>query len=162
MKRQRKTTRLIGAAGMLLMLLGLGAMAADAATYDVEAHVITQEEQAHFALQTQPDTLTGTAYLPRNDGTGTNGGICAPFRAELDSLAFVLTSAPGATAYNVQLYAGQPGDGVRTSHYATADVNNGVCFTGLTAGQDYYLKISSNSLSTAGCTAVYTMLQYQA
>lgn len=75
-------------------------------------------------------------------------------------MAFVVKSAPGALNYNVQLYAGVPGAGERASNYATIEVNNGVYFSGLTVGQSYYMKISSNTLPTAGCTAIYAMLMF--
>ena len=37
----------------------------------------------------------------------------------------------------------------------TVKVNDGVRFSGLTVGQAYYMEVSSDTLSTAGCTALY-------
>lgn len=84
----------------------------------------------------------------------------APALALSICMAFVITSVPGASNYNVQLYTGTPGDGERVSNYAAVVVNNGVYFTGLTVGEVYCLKLSSNTLTTNSCTAVYSMFTY--
>lgn len=128
--------------------------------YSVEIHVMTAEERNAFESQTEATPIVGTAFLSPNNEDGTNGSICAPFTAETANMAFVVKSAPGALNYNVQLYAGVPGAGERASNYATIEVNNGVYFSGLTVGQSYYMKISSNTLPTAGCTAIYAMLMF--
>ena len=71
-------------------------------------------------------------------------------------MAFVLYSAPGATDYNVRLCAGEPGAGKWASNACDrCKVNDGVRFSGLTVGQAYYMEVSSDTLSTAGCTALY-------
>ena len=75
--------------------------------------------------------------------------------AKAADVAFVLYSAPGATDYNVRLCAGEPGAGKWASDAVTVKVNDGVRFSGLTVGQAYYMEVSSDTLSTAGCTALY-------
>ena len=87
-----------------------------------------------------------------------SGNICAPFTAKASDIAFVVYSAPGATDYNVRLCAGEPGAGKWASNAVTVKVNDGVRFSGLTVGQTYYMEVSSDTLSTAGCTAFYTMV----
>ena len=128
--------------------------------YPVEIHVMTEDERSAFEQQTEHTPINGTAFLARNNAAGTNGNICASFTAELENVAIVLVSVPGATDYNIQLYEGAPGEGIRVSNYATVGVNNGAYFSGLTKGQEYYFKVSSNTLPTSGCTARYTMIQY--
>jgi hypothetical protein len=128
--------------------------------YPVEIHVMTEDERSAFEQQTEHTPVNGTAFLARNNAAGTNGNICASFTAELENVAIVLVSVPGATDYNIQLYEGAPGEGIRVSNYATVGVNNGAYFSGLTKGQEYYFKVSSNTLPTSGCTARYTMIQY--
>ena len=100
----------------------------------------------------------GTAYLSQNNETGTNGSLCAPFTAQAASAAFVLTTAPGAENYNVQLYQGMPGEGKAASDYTVSPVNGGVCFTGLEPGKTCYMKISSSTLRSSGCTVTYELL----
>ena len=136
--------------------------AADAEGYPASIRVMTQEERDDFEKQSAAAQYApATAYLPKNNPGGTNGNICAPFQAESDCAAFVLISAPGAASYNVQLYAGAPGAGERVSDYAVVGVNNGVFFSGLTVGQDYYIKISSDTLAANGCTALYILAAVQ-
>lgn len=132
----------------------------DSQSYPIEIHVMTMEERNAFEQQSEYAPVIGTAYLAQNNAAGTNGNICAPFTAEKENVALVLVSVPGADNYNVQLYMGMPGEGESVSNYATVDVNNGVYFSGLTEGQAYYFKVSSNTLPTTGCTARYSMIQY--
>lgn len=132
----------------------------DDQSYPIEIHVMTMEERNAFEQQNECDPVVGTAYLAQNNVSGTNGNICAPFTAEKENVAIVLVSVPGAENYNIQLYIGLPGEGERVSDYATVGVNNGVYFLGLTEGQEYYFKVSSSTLSTTGCTARYSMIQY--
>lgn len=143
---------------IVLLSVAGSANAMKSSDYSVEIHVMTAEERNAFESQTEATPIVGTAFLSPNNEDGTNGSICAPFTAETANMAFVVKSAPGALNYNVQLYAGVPGAGERASNYATIEVNNGVYFSGLTVGQSYYMKISSNTLPTAGCTAIYAML----
>lgn len=157
MKRIRK----ILSVGLALCIVLCGsAFAADAAEYPVEIHVMTLEERNELFDQSVEEVTAGAAYLSHNNQSGTNGSICAPFTADRTGMAFVLTSAPGAIDYNVQLYVGKPGEGERVSNYATVEVNNGVYFTNLTVGQEYYYKISSSTLVTNGCTAIYSMVAF--
>lgn len=128
------------------------------AEYPVQIHVMTPQERDAFSKQTAHIPTEGHAFLTQNNAAGTNGTICAPFQADKANMSFVLTSAPGAADYNIQLYAGTPGQGVPASSYAAVCVNNGVYFSGLTEGQNYYFKISSNTVPSGGCTAVYAML----
>ena len=82
---------------------------------------------------------------------------CAPFTADTTSVAFVITNAPGATSYNVQLYAGTPGSGYRVATYTPKiPINNGASFYALTVGQNYYFMISSDDVGASGCTATYS------
>lgn len=128
------------------------------AEYPVQIHVMTPQERDAFSKQTAYIPTEGHAFLTQNNAAGTNGTICAPFQADKANMSFVLTSAPGTADYNIQLYAGTPGQGVPASSYAAVCVNNGVYFSGLTEGQNYYFKISSNTVPSGGCTAVYAML----
>ena len=128
------------------------------AEYPVQIHVMTPQERDAFSKQTAYIPTEGHAFLTQNNAAGTNGTICAPFQADKANMSFVLTSAPGAADYNIQLYAGTLGQGVPASSYAAVCVNNGVYFSGLTEGQNYYFKISSNTVPSGGCTAVYAML----
>lgn len=163
MKKLQRLLALVLCACALTALPGAGALAADVEGYPAAIRVMTAQERDDFEKQSaELQCAPATAYLPKNNPDGTNGNVCAPFQAESDSIAFVLTSAPGAASYNVQLYAGVPGEGERASDYAVAGVNNGVIFSGLTAGQDYYIKISSDTLATSGCTALYVLTPMQA
>ena len=77
--------------------------------------------------------------------------------ADTTSVAFVITNAPGATSYNVQLYAGTPGSGYRVATYTPKiPINNGASFYALTVGQNYYFMISSDDVGASGCTATYS------
>lgn len=160
MKRVKNVTTLFLAVCTLLTFFSVNANAANGTEYPVKIHTMTMEERNAFEPQTGYTPAAGTAYLSQNNESGTNGSVCAVFNADKANMAFVITSAPGATNYNVQLYTGTPGEGVRVSNYAAVVVNNGVYFTGLTIGQIYYLQVSSNTLVTTGCTAVYSMFTY--
>ena len=123
--------------------------------YSVEVYAMTAEERSALDAQTEPVPAVGTAFLPRSSRDGASGNVCAPFTAKTADVAFVLYSAPGATDYNVRLCAGEPGAGKWASDAVTVKVNDGVRFSGLTVGQAYYMEVSSDTLSTAGCTALY-------
>ena len=123
--------------------------------YSVKVYAMTAEERSALDAQTEPVPAVGTAFLPRSSRDGASGNACAPFTAKTADVAFVLYSAPGATDYNVRLCAGEPGAGKWASDAVTVKVNDGVCFSGLTVGQAYYMEVSSDTLSTAGCTALY-------
>lgn len=123
--------------------------------YSVKAYAMTAEERSALDAQTEPAPAVGTAFLPRSSRDGAIGNACAPFTAKAADVAFVLYSAPGATDYNVRLCAGEPGAGKWASDAVTVKVNDGVRFSGLTVGQAYYMEVSSDTLSTAGCTALY-------
>lgn len=128
---------------------------AEHTAYSVKTHAMTAEERSALDAQTEPAPAAGTAFLPRSSRDGASGNACAPFTAKTADVAFVLYSAPGATDYNVRLCAGEPGAGKWASKAVTVKVNDGVCFSGLTVGQAYYMEVSSDTLSTAGCTALY-------
>ena len=128
---------------------------AEHTAYSVKTHAMTAEERSALDAQTEPVPAVGTAFLPRSSRDGASGNACAPFTAKTADVAFVLYSAPGATDYNVRLCAGEPGAGKWASNAVTVKVNDGVCFSGLTVGQAYYMEVSSDTLSTAGCTALY-------
>ena len=123
--------------------------------YSVKVYAMTAEERSALDAQTEPVPAVGTAFLPRSSRDGASGNVCAPFTAKTADVAFVLYSAPGATDYNVRLCAGEPGAGKWASKAVTVKVNDGVRFSGLTVGQAYYMEVSSDTLSTAGCTALY-------
>lgn len=125
-----------------------------AAAFPVTLHNLTPSQREALRGQGQ----VGTAYLSQNNETGTNGSLCAPFTAQAASSVFVLTTAPGAENYNVQLYQGMPGEGKAASDYTVSPVNGGVCFTGLEPGKTYYMKISSSTLRSSGCTVTYELL----
>lgn len=128
---------------------------AEHTAYSVKTHAMTAEERDALDAQTDPAPAAGTAFLPRSGNGSTSGNICAPFTAKASDIAFVMYSAPGAANYNVRLCAGEPGAGKWASKAVTVKVNDGVCFSGLTVGQAYYMEVSSDTLSTAGCTALY-------
>ena len=128
---------------------------AEHTAYSVKTHAMTAEERSALDAQTEPAPAVGTAFLPRSSRDGASGNACAPFTAKTADVAFVLYSAPGATDYNVRLCAGEPGAGKWASNAVTVKVNDGVRFSGLTVGQAYYMEVSSDTLSTAGCTALY-------
>ncbi len=123
--------------------------------YSVKVYAMTAEERSALDAQTEPVPAVGTAFLPRSSRDGASGNACAPFTAKTADVAFVLYSAPGATDYNVRLCAGEPGAGKWASDAVTVKVNDGVRFSRLTVGQAYYMEVSSDTLSTAGCTALY-------
>lgn len=160
MNHVRRIAAFVLAACTALTMLSFSAIAAESTGYPIEIYTMTVAERGTFETQTEYTPMIGSAYLTKNNEGGTNGSVCAPFTASQTSMAVVVNSAPGAINYNVQLYAGVPGEGERVSNYATVNVNNGVYFTGLTLGSVYYLKLSSNTLSTDSCTAVYSMFTY--
>ena len=125
-----------------------------AAAFPVTIHALSSSQREELEERGQ----VGTAYLAQNNETGTNGSLCAPFTAQAASAVFVLTTAPGAENYNVQLYQGNPGEGKAASDYTVSPVDGGVCFTGLEPGKTYYMKISSSTLRSSGCTATYELL----
>ena len=131
---------------------------AEHTAYSVTTHAMTAEERDALDAQTDPAPAAGTAFLPRSGNGSTSGNICAPFTAKASDIAFVMYSAPGAANYNVRLCVGEPGFGEWVSSSVTAAVNSGVRFSGLTIGQSYYMEVSSDTLSSAGCTAFYTMV----
>ena len=131
---------------------------AEHTAYSVKTHAMTAGERDALDAQTDPAPAAGTAFLPKSGNGSTSGNICAPFTAKASDIAFVVYSAPGAANYNVRLCVGEPGSGEWASSSVTAAVNSGVRFSGLTVGQSYYMEVSSDTLSSAGCTAFYTMV----
>ena len=131
---------------------------AEHTAYSVKTHAMTAEERDALDAQTDPAPAAGTAFLPKSGTGSTSGNICAPFTAKASDIAFVMYSVPGAANYNVRLCVGEPGSGEWASSSVTAAVNSGVRFSGLTIGQSYYMEVSSDTLSSAGCTAFYTMV----
>lgn len=160
MNRIRRISAFVLAACTALTVFSFSVAAVESPEFPVKIHTMTLAERAAFETQPEYTPTIGSAYLSKNNESGTNGSVCAPFTASKTSMAVVVNNAPGAINYNVQLYAGVPGEGERVSNYATVNVNNGVYFTGLTLGTVYYLKLSSNILSTDSCTAVYSMFTY--
>ena len=150
MKNPKKI--LLPLAGVLCLSATLSS--ALAAAFPVTLHNLTPSQREALRGQGQ----VGTAYLSQNNETGTNGSLCAPFTAQAASAVFVLAAAPGAKNYNVQLYQGNPGQGKAVSNYTVSPVDGGVCFTGLEPGKTYYMKISSSTLRSSGCTATYELL----
>ena len=131
---------------------------AEHTAYSDKTHAMTAGERDALDAQTDPAPAAGTAFLPKSGNGSTSGNICAPFTAKASDIAFVVYSAPGAANYNVRLCVGEPGSGEWASSSVTAAVNSGVRFSGLTVGQSYYMEVSSDTLSSAGCTAFYTMV----
>ena len=125
-----------------------------AAAFPVTIHALCSSQREELEERGQ----VGTAYLAQNNETGTNGSLCAPFTARSTGAAFALASAPGAENYNVQLYQGAPGKGKAASTYTVSPADGGVLFTGLQPGKTYYMKISSSTLRSSGCTATYELL----
>lgn len=131
--------------------------------FPVKLHIMDIEERSRFALceaSGKDDYYTvekGTAFLSKNNAAGSNGNVCAAFTATWPSAQFVLTGAPGAADYNIQLYRGPVGRGERVSDYDKVGVNNGVYLLGLVPGEEYYFKISSNTLAAGGATATYVL-----
>ena len=158
--KTKKTASLLLAACMVLTLAGHTVLAAKA-KWPVTIHVMDAAERNEFEQQAEGFS-SGTLHVSKNNASGTNGSVGAAFTADKTGMAIVLTSVPGAVNYNIQLYAGKPGEGQRVSNYATADVNNGVYFTGLEVGTDYYIKVSSSTLTANACTAVYQMTAFDA
>ncbi len=158
--KTKKTASLLLAACMVLTLAGHTALAAKT-EWPVTIHVMDTAERDEFERH-EEDLSAGTLYVSKNNAGGTNGSVGAAFTADKTGMAIVLTSVPGAVNYNIQLYAGKPGEGQRVSNYATADVNNGVYFTGLEIGTEYYIKVSSSTLTAGACTAVYQMAAFDA
>ena len=158
MKTRKKVLSLILTLCTLISMFAMPAMAADTEEFPVKVHVMTRAETAaRFAVSTHSLSGNGTAFLPKNNSTGTNGNPCAPFTADTTNGAFVITNAPGATSYNVQLYAGTPGSGYRVATYTPKiPINNGASFYTLTIGQNYYFMISSDDVGASGCTATYS------
>lgn len=150
MKNPKKI--LIPLAGALCLSATL--TSAMAAAFPVTIHALSSSQREELEERGQ----VGTAYLSQNNETGTNGSLCAPFTAQAASAVFVLAAAPGAESYNVQLYQGNPGQGKAVSNYTVSPVDGGVCFTGLEPGKTYYMKISSSTLRSSGCTATYELL----
>lgn len=162
----KKLKRLMCALLSMSMMFTVLAVSASAATpnddevYPVKVRVLTQEETDTMSSRALGQYVTGKAYLPKNNAAGTNGNPCAPFVAEGTEVSFYITNAPGATSYNVQLYAGEPGSGYRVATYTPCiPINNGAAFSDLTIGQKYYFMISSDDLITASCTADYKYKQ---
>lgn len=123
--------------------------------FSVSGHVLTDEETVTFwQLHAQKAQLSmaSTVYLPKNmdgnQGNGTNR-----FTAASSTVSFVITNAPTAATYNVVL---TDASGKAVSTYAKEiPVNKPMIFQGLTMGETYSFKVSSNDCSISGCTANY-------
>lgn len=121
----------------------------------VSAHVLTEEETAEFwklHAQNAQISMASTVFLPRNvdgnQGNGTNR-----FTAASSTVSFVITNAPTAATYNVVL---TDASGKAVSAYAKEiPVNKPITFQGLTVGETYSFKVSSNDCSVSGCTSNY-------
>lgn len=156
MNKIKKAVGMAAAACLTISLLCSSAFAAEPVKPTISSGILTAQETAEiFATQSE---ITSTAYLPKNNGNGTNGNPAVQFVAEGNTVVFRITNAPGATDYNAQLYAGTPGSGYRVEqYYENVPINNAVACVTLIPGQSYYYVISSNSLITSGCTASYSL-----
>lgn len=143
---------------VMMFSLSITSFAAEAPVSDefyVVGHVLTEEETAEFwQLHAQKAQLSmaSTVFLPRNvdgnQGNGTNR-----FTAASSTVSFVITNAPTAATYNVVL---TDASGKAVSTYAKEiPVNKPMMFQGLTVGETYSFKVSSNDCSVSGCTANY-------
>lgn len=129
--------------------------------YPAEVHIMTTEERSTLFDQKGVSSSIGTVYLPQTNQIKGNDGVCAHFTADKTSMAFVISNAPGATDYHVRLYTGALGTGEPASESATTGVDNGLYFTGLTIGEEYHLRVSSDTVNTKGCTAIYEIILYE-
>ena len=77
----------------VLLTLCTSTFAAPATEWPVDIHVMTMEERAEMQDQAGDKVTIGTAYLSKNNTSGTNGNICSPFTAEKTGMAFVLINA---------------------------------------------------------------------
>ena len=130
--------------------------------WSVQINNMTKEQREEMQNKTGNKVSIANAYLSKNNQDGTSGSVCSQFTADKTGFAFVITNAPGASNYNVKLYEGKIGKGKAVSNFAVSDINNGVYFTGLTVGKEYYVKISSSTLITSGCTATYETITFDA
>ena len=78
MKTRKKVLSLILTLCTLISMFAMPAMAADTEEFPVKVHVMTcAETAARFAVSTHSLSGNGTAFLPKNNSTGTNGNPCA-------------------------------------------------------------------------------------
>ena len=157
MKKVKRILSLVLAVCSIMSLMAVSTFASGPQDGVITCQILTDSEVAKVcSVRT---TTTGTAYLPKSDHNGTKGNPCAPFVAEDTDVGFVITSAPGATTYNVQLYAGTPGSGYKVAEYnGRLPIGNGAYFIKLTVGQSYYFMISSSDITTSGCTVTYQLV----
>lgn len=73
MKTRKKVLSLILTLCTLISMFAMPAMAADTEEFPVKVHVMTRAETAaRFAVSTHSLSGNGTAFLPKNNSTGTN------------------------------------------------------------------------------------------
>lgn len=155
MKKIRKFISLMLAVCAITSAMTIGVSATNAKDDNIICEMITEQTPQVYSVRS---ISTGSAYLPKANSSGTNGNPCAPFVAEDTDVAFTIISAPGATTYNVQLYAGTPGRGYKVAEYdGKLPIQNGAYFRNLIVGQSYYFMISSYDISSNGCTATYEL-----
>jgi hypothetical protein len=160
MKKTKMLLSLLLAVSLVLSTFCISAFASNIDAPTVNGYILSAEETAELIDSGLRSRIsqTGTAYLPLGNNAGTNGNPAAAFVADSTNVSFAIITAPGATDYNVQLYAGVPGSGYKVSqYYSRVPINQGVALNNLVVGQNYYFMISSNSLTTNGCTATYTL-----
>ena len=148
MKKIKRILSLVLAVCSIMSLMAVSTFASGPQDGVITCQILTDSEVAKVC-----------SVLPKSDHNGTKGNPCAPFVAEDTDVGFVITSAPGATTYNVQLYAGTPGSGYKVAEYnGRLPIGNGAYFINLTVGQSYYFMISSSDITTSGCTVTYQLV----
>lgn len=153
MKKMKKILSMICAICMTMSLVP-GAMAASLPEVNHGNRVISARE---FAAIVPLSTATGKVMLPRTNAGGTNGVACSQFTADETDVSFTITSAPGCTTYNVQLYLGTIKDGGSQVYvFEQVNVGAGASFSDLEVGETYFFKVSSVDAPSSGSNASWT------
>lgn len=106
------------------------------------------------------DTIA--CYIPYNDGSGTSGEIVESFEAESSTLGFILYSYGGGTKYHAALWRdngpGKPPS--RVALYEDYSFGSGFTQPGLVVGKEYYIVVSSTTVTPPGVNGGYEIFWY--
>lgn len=176
MKKAKKQLALVLAA---VMAFGLLATTAGAAEVAPSQDVISEEclpapgfitykmlhgeeyDNPVEALLNDASARAYACYIPYNDGSGTSGQIAATFTAETSTVAFVLTSLGGGSNYAAALWKDNGSlPPSLVADYGEYGFGTGFVQSGLTVGQNYFIKISSQTVPSPGVNGRYELYWY--
>ena len=153
----KKRLMSLGMAIVMLVSLSVSAFAAEErGTCGTVRGLTAEETEAIFNSREGEVIANSRTYMPRNVD-GNQGNNCGSFTATTSEVAFRVKSVinGSASTYNVVMFEGVYPNGSVFCEYETSAIGNGVTFSDLRVGYDYYFVISSDDCTGNGVNVYY-------